>query len=54
MLKRLGIHLPLLENGQLSHPPSLRVMEIHPKEWWESVVEWENPNAKEVLRPFII
>ncbi|KAJ6854656.1 hypothetical protein NC651_039567 [Populus alba x Populus x berolinensis] len=27
MLKRLAIHLPLLENGQLSHPPSLRVME---------------------------
>ena len=24
-----------------------------PEEWWESVVEWEHPNAKDVLRPFV-
>jgi disease resistance protein RPS2 len=48
-LKRMPICLPLLENGQIS----LRRMIIHPKEWWESVVEWEHPNAKDVLRPFI-
>ncbi|KAI9377006.1 hypothetical protein POPTR_019G014310v4 [Populus trichocarpa] len=34
MLKRLAIHLPLLENGQLSHPPSLRVMEYIQKNGW--------------------
>ncbi|GLU08534.1 hypothetical protein SLE2022_254410 [Rubroshorea leprosula] len=40
------------ENGQ----PSLAAMkQIHienPKEWWESL-EWENPEDKDVLRPFI-
>ncbi|KAI5554520.1 hypothetical protein BDE02_19G019600 [Populus trichocarpa] len=34
-------------------PPSLKKIEVYPKEWWESVVEWENPNAKEVLSPFV-
>uniref|UniRef100_A0A6N2KGP9 Uncharacterized protein n=1 Tax=Salix viminalis TaxID=40686 RepID=A0A6N2KGP9_SALVM len=38
-LKRIPICLPLLENGQPSHPPSLKVIEINPKEWWESTVE---------------
>jgi disease resistance protein RPS2 len=49
----MGICLPLLENGQPSPPPSLRGMNIDSKEWWESVVEWEHPNAKDVLRPFV-
>jgi disease resistance protein RPS2 len=44
-LKRMAICLP--------SPPSIRKMYIRPKEWWESVVEWEDPNAKDVLRPFI-
>jgi len=52
-LKRMPICLPLLENGQPSPPPSIRRMHIEPKEWWESVVEWEHPNAKDVLRPFV-
>jgi disease resistance protein RPS2 len=52
-LKRLPICLPLLENGEPSPPPSLRRIEVHPKEWWESVVKWEHPNAKDVLRPFV-
>jgi len=52
-LKRMGICLPLLENGQPSPPPSLKRMYIEPKEWWESVVEWEHPNAKDVLLPFV-
>ncbi|KAJ6854660.1 hypothetical protein NC651_039571 [Populus alba x Populus x berolinensis] len=52
-LKRMAICLPLLENGQPSPPPSLRRMNIKPKEWWETVVEWEHPNAKDVLRPFV-
>jgi disease resistance protein RPS2 len=52
-LKRMPICLPLLENGQPSPPPSLRRMNIKSKEWWETVVEWEHPNAKDVLRPFV-
>jgi disease resistance protein RPS2 len=52
-LRRLPICLPLLEKGQPSPPPSLRRIEIWPEEWWESVVEWEHPNAKDILRPFL-
>jgi len=52
-LKRMGICLPLLENGEPSPPPSLEVICIESKEWWESVVEWEHPNTKDVLRPFV-
>ncbi|XP_073262937.1 putative disease resistance protein At4g10780 [Populus alba] len=52
-LKRMGICLPLLENGEPSPPPSLIVIQPSSKEWWESVVEWEHPNAKDVLRPFV-
>ena len=52
-LKRMPICLPLLENGQPSPPPSLERIYIKPKEWWESVVEWEHPNTKDVLRPFV-
>uniref|UniRef100_A0A6N2LU02 TIR domain-containing protein n=1 Tax=Salix viminalis TaxID=40686 RepID=A0A6N2LU02_SALVM len=52
-LKRIPICLPLLENGQPSPPPSLEGIWIGPKEWWESTVEWEHPNAKDVLRPLV-
>ncbi|XP_034902527.2 putative disease resistance protein At4g10780 [Populus alba] len=52
-LKRMGIWLPLLENGEPSPPPSLARIHASSKEWWESVVEWEHPNAKDVLRPFV-
>ncbi|XP_034909300.1 putative disease resistance protein At4g10780 [Populus alba] len=52
-LKRMGICLPLLENGEPSPPPSLRDIYPSSKKWWESVVEWEHPNAKDVLRPFV-
>jgi len=52
-LKRMPICLPLLENGQPSPPPSLKKIQTDPKEWWERVVEWEHPNAKDVLRPFV-
>jgi disease resistance protein RPS2 len=52
-LKRIPICLPLLENGQPSPPPSLQKIYASPKEWWETVVEWEHPNAKDVLRPFV-
>ncbi|KAG5223837.1 disease resistance protein [Salix suchowensis] len=53
-LDRIPICLPLLENGQPSPPPSLKLIQIYPKEWWESTVEWEHPNAKDVLRPFVL
>ncbi|KAI9377015.1 hypothetical protein POPTR_019G014322v4 [Populus trichocarpa] len=52
-LKRIPICLPLLENGQPSPPPSLENIYSSPEEWWETVVEWEHPNAKDVLRPFV-
>jgi disease resistance protein RPS2 len=52
-LKRMPICLPLLENGQPSPPPSLKYIRVDSEEWWESVVEWEHPNAKDVLRPFV-
>ncbi|KAG5223842.1 disease resistance protein [Salix suchowensis] len=52
-LKRMPICLPLLENGQPSPPASLKVIEIYPKELWESTLEWEHPNAKDVLRSFV-
>nr|XP_034916957.1 probable disease resistance protein At4g27220 [Populus alba] len=52
-LKRIPICLPLLENGQPSPPPSLQYINAFPKEWWETVVEWEHPNAKDVLYPYV-
>ena len=44
-LKRMAIYL---ENGQPS-PPSLEETTVYLEEWWESVVEWEHPNAKDTL-----
>ncbi|KAJ4846530.1 hypothetical protein Tsubulata_013530 [Turnera subulata] len=49
-LKRMPISLPLLDNGRPSPPPSLFQFNISPKEWWDSV-EWDHPQAEEVLRP---
>ncbi|KAJ6854426.1 hypothetical protein NC651_039362 [Populus alba x Populus x berolinensis] len=44
-LKRTAIYL---ENGQPS-TPSLEEITVYLEEWWESVVEWEHPNAKDTL-----
>jgi disease resistance protein RPS2 len=49
----MPICLPLLENGQPSPPLSLGEIVVYPEEWWETVVEWEHPNAKDVLRPLV-
>jgi disease resistance protein RPS2 len=49
----MPICLPLLENGQPSPPPSLKYINALPEEWWETVVEWEHPNAKDVLRSLV-
>ncbi|GLU05981.1 hypothetical protein SLE2022_230520 [Rubroshorea leprosula] len=53
-LKRIPVQLPQLDNGQPSPPPHLREIGIgaRSKEWWESV-EWDHPNAKNVLQPFL-
>ncbi|GKU91019.1 hypothetical protein SLEP1_g4949 [Rubroshorea leprosula] len=54
-LKRIPVQLPLLDNGQPSPPPRLREiwMKEKSKEWWESVVKWDHPNAKNILQPFV-
>jgi disease resistance protein RPS2 len=52
-LKRIPICLQLLDNRQPS-PHSLKKIKVYKKKWLESVVEWEHPNAKDVLRPFVI
>ncbi|KAL9460084.1 hypothetical protein AB3S75_003308 [Citrus x aurantiifolia] len=49
-LKRLSLSLPLLDNGQPSLPSALEVIETE-KEFWESL-EWDQPNAKDVLNPY--
>jgi disease resistance protein RPS2 len=49
----MPICLPLLENDQPSPPPSLEDIIVYPEEWWETVVEWEHPNTKDVLRPLV-
>ncbi|GLT50824.1 hypothetical protein SLA2020_242840 [Shorea laevis] len=54
-LKRIPVQLPLLDNGQPSPPPCLREIWIDAKskKWWESVVEWDHSNAKNILQPFL-
>ncbi|GLT51628.1 hypothetical protein SLA2020_250260 [Shorea laevis] len=54
-LKRIPLQLLLLDNGQPSHPPCLKQIEIDDKskEWWESMVELDHLNAKNILRPFL-
>ncbi|KAL0001104.1 hypothetical protein SO802_014885 [Lithocarpus litseifolius] len=49
-LKRLPLSLPLLSNGQLSPPPSLKEISAR-EEWWESL-KWDSPDTKNVLQPF--
>ncbi|GLU15305.1 hypothetical protein SLE2022_318060 [Rubroshorea leprosula] len=54
-LKRIPVQLPLLDNGQPFPPPCLKSIQMseESKEWWESVVEWDHPNAKNILQPFV-
>ncbi|TYI96116.1 hypothetical protein E1A91_D01G047800v1 [Gossypium mustelinum] len=53
-LKRMPLHIPLFQDTDQSVPSAhpLKVIRIHPKKWWESV-EWDYPNAKEVLLPWL-
>ncbi|XP_059661423.1 probable disease resistance protein At4g27220 [Cornus florida] len=52
-LKRLPFSLPLV-NGQPSPLISLKNINITGRQegWWESL-EWDHPNAKDILQPFI-
>ncbi|GKV32495.1 hypothetical protein SLEP1_g41095 [Rubroshorea leprosula] len=50
-LKRIPLNFPLLDNAQSSHPSSLKEIVVFPKEWWKSL-EWDDPNAKDILLPF--
>ncbi|KAG8502355.1 hypothetical protein CXB51_000296 [Gossypium anomalum] len=54
-LKRMPLHIPLFQDTDQSVPSAhpLKVICIHPKKWWEAV-EWEYPNAKEVLLPWLV
>ncbi|XVF78218.1 hypothetical protein PTKIN_Ptkin14bG0112600 [Pterospermum kingtungense] len=51
-LKRIPLKLPLREDGQPSPPPSLKEITISSEEWWE-LVEWDYPNAKSLLEPYV-
>ncbi|GLT96031.1 hypothetical protein SLE2022_136800 [Rubroshorea leprosula] len=51
-LRRIPVSLPLVDNAQPSPPSSLKNISLSPREWWESL-EWDHPNAKEVLRPMV-
>ncbi|XP_057948674.1 putative disease resistance protein At4g10780 isoform X2 [Malania oleifera] len=51
-LKMLPLHLPLQLDGQPSPPSTLKEISVGEKEWWESL-EWDHPNAKTVLQPFL-
>ncbi|GKV45549.1 hypothetical protein SLEP1_g52618 [Rubroshorea leprosula] len=44
--------IPLVGNVRPSPPAALKRIHIKPKELWESL-EWEDPNAKNVLQPFV-
>lgn len=53
-LKRMPLYLPLFQDTHQSAPSAhpFKRISIYPKEWWESV-EWDSPNAKEVLQPWL-
>ncbi|GLT96077.1 hypothetical protein SLE2022_137260 [Rubroshorea leprosula] len=53
-LRRIPLSLPLVDNAQPSPPPSLKKINIYGREqeWWESL-EWDHPNAKDVLQPMV-
>ncbi|MBA0580010.1 hypothetical protein Gorai_022249 [Gossypium raimondii] len=54
-LKRMPLHIPFFQETDPSVPSAhyLEAICIHPKKWWESV-EWDYPNAKEVLLPWLV
>ncbi|KAI9186907.1 hypothetical protein LWI28_022105 [Acer negundo] len=52
-LKRIPLLLPHSDNGQLLPPASLKRIEANSKEWWDSL-EWDHPNIKNVLEPYVV
>ncbi|GKU97745.1 hypothetical protein SLEP1_g10843 [Rubroshorea leprosula] len=50
-LKRIPLYLPQLDNGQSLPPPSLKGINVFPKEWWKSL-EWDHPKQRDALLPF--
>ncbi|GMJ10043.1 hypothetical protein HRI_004673500 [Hibiscus trionum] len=54
-LKRMPLYLPLFQDIDQSVPSAhpFKHIRICPKEWWKSV-EWDYPNAKEVLQPHLL
>ncbi|XVF78094.1 hypothetical protein PTKIN_Ptkin14bG0101100 [Pterospermum kingtungense] len=50
--RMVPLFLPLQENGLPAPPPGLKEISVWPRQWWESV-EWDDPNAKHVLSPFV-
>ncbi|GMI79466.1 hypothetical protein like AT4G27220 [Hibiscus trionum] len=54
-LKRIGLDVPRLDNVTPSTSAAARLslsIWISPREWWESV-EWDGPQAKSLLEPFV-
>ncbi|GKV47831.1 hypothetical protein SLEP1_g54690 [Rubroshorea leprosula] len=54
-LRRMPLSLPLVDNAQPSPPPpTLKEILILQREleWWEAL-EWDHPNAKDLLRPIV-
>ncbi|KAK3424062.1 hypothetical protein EUGRSUZ_F00834 [Eucalyptus grandis] len=51
-LKSIPLQLPLLDNGLLSTPPSLRVIKIDNRQTWESL-EWDHFPAPSLLGGFV-
>ncbi|XVF78185.1 hypothetical protein PTKIN_Ptkin14bG0109500 [Pterospermum kingtungense] len=51
-IKRIPLQLPLQDDGQPSPPPSLHSIYISSEEWSE-MVEWDHPNAKSLLEPYL-
>ena len=51
-LKRMPLYLPLGDDGQPSPPPRLERILIFTEQW--EMMEWDHPNAKSVLEPFVL
>ncbi|PPD68198.1 hypothetical protein GOBAR_DD34925 [Gossypium barbadense] len=52
-LKRMPLYPSLFQDTDQSTTFFIGVIYIYPKEWWESV-EWDHPNAKQDLLPYLV
>ena len=53
MLHHHGILMVLSHRSHTNGLTPLRKIQAYPKEWWESV-EWDHPNSKDALLPFLV